>query len=57
MLVWAWEYVVPKAILKNEFKINEQSSCKDVMTVLRDRVLEMFSIKTLDMYASIANKF
>jgi hypothetical protein len=57
MLTFAWDYLVPRAILKLDKRVSEQSSQKEVLPVLRDRILEMFSIKTMDMYASIANKF
>ena len=53
----AWDYVLPKAILNSDKRINEQSSLKEVMTVVRDKVLEMFLIKSLDIYAPLASKF
>lgn len=56
MLTFAWDYLVPKAILKQEKRITEQSSRKEVTLILRDRVMEMFSIKTMDVYSSIAGK-
>jgi len=57
MLTFAWDYLIPKAILRQEKRINEQSSLKDVIPVLRDRILEMFSIKTMDIFSSVAKAF
>ena len=39
MLTFAWDYIVPKAILKQEKRISEQSSLKEVLAILRDKVL------------------
>lgn len=57
MLSFSWEHVVPTGILKQEKRINEQSQLKDVFPPIRDKVLEMFSIKTMDIYTSLANMF
>lgn len=56
MLTFAWDYMIPRAILKQEKRISEQSSRKEVTLILRDRVMEMFSIKTMDVYSSIAGR-
>jgi hypothetical protein len=39
MLTFAWDYLIPKALLRQEKRISEQSPLKDVIPVLRDRVL------------------
>lgn len=57
VLCCTWEYIVPKAILSADKRINEQSSLKEVMPVIRDKVLEMFLIKSLDIYAPLATRF
>jgi len=57
VLCCAWDYILPKAILASDKRINEQSSLKEVMTVIRDKVLEMFLIKSLDIYTPLAGKF
>ena len=56
MLSFAWEYIIPKSILKNEKKICEESKLKDVMPVIRDKIMELFSIKTIEIYTSIGGK-
>lgn len=56
MLTFAWDYLLPKALMKLDKRITEQSSRNDVSLILRDRVMEMFSIKTMDIYSSIAGK-
>lgn len=57
MLAFSWQFIVPTGILKSEKRINEHSSTKEVTPILRERVLEMFSIKTMDIYASVATAF
>jgi hypothetical protein len=57
MLSFSWDHIIPTGIIKQEKKINEQSQLKDVVSTIRDRVLEMFSIKTMDIYTSLATTF
>jgi hypothetical protein len=57
MLSFSWEHIVPFGIIKLDARISEQSQLKEVVSVIRNKILDMFAIKTIDIYTSLANTF
>ena len=57
MLFYAWDYIRPMALMRGDKKLTDDSSPKEYSMVIKEKVLEIFLIKNIDTYKSIAGSF
>ena len=55
MLTFGWDYLLPRGLLATDKRLTEHTSTKEAKSILRDKIMEMFSVKTKD-YTTNAKK-
>jgi hypothetical protein len=48
LLVLAWDYLKPEALMRTDKRLNENSSAKDIKRIIKEKVLEIFCIKDVN---------
>ena len=48
MLVLAWDYIKPEALMRGDKRLTQNSSARDIKRIIKEKVLEIFCIKDIN---------